>query len=208
MTAPKRHWRSYGDEGNARIGCCIASTGVGSGSWFLLIMCDHCGKTVMHNERPRMPNPAKPYTTLCTDRSKPRARWGSFDSRHPRNVRRCGNNRHDDVAALNTGSESACMHNTDGRRGDAVAYQLATHDIGTIGCRLGCLTSFIVAASLDYNNCAAPGVSSSSGYDFSCHRRQCRAPGKKEHGSAGQPGLFVQGLQSDGLQLGCCRIGW
>jgi hypothetical protein len=39
------------------------------------------------------------------------------------------------------------MHNTDGRRGDAVAYQLATHDIGTIGCRLGCLTSFIVAAS-------------------------------------------------------------
>jgi hypothetical protein len=100
------------------------------------------------------------YTTPCSDRLKrwPGARWGSLDSRDPRNVRRGGNNRHDDVAALNTGSESACMHNTDGRRGDAIAYQLATHDIGTIGCRPGCLTSFIVAASLDYNNCAAPGV--------------------------------------------------
>ena len=119
-----------------------------------------------------MPNPTKPHTTPCSDRSKPRARWDSFDSRHPRNVRRCGDNRHDDAAALNTGSENACVHNTDGRRGDAVAYQFATHDIGTIGRRLGCLASFIVAVSLDYNDCAASGVSSSSGDDVSCHGRQ------------------------------------
>ena len=66
----------------------------------------------------------------------------------------------------------ACVHNTDGRRGDAVAYQFATHDIGTIGRRLGCLASFIVAASVDYNDCTVSGVSSSSGYDVSCHGRQ------------------------------------
>jgi hypothetical protein len=119
-----------------------------------------------------MPNPTKPCTTPRSDRSKPRARGDSLDSRHPRNVRRCGDNRHDDAAALNTGSESACVHNTDGRRGDAVAYQFAPHDIGAIGGRLGCLASFIVAASLDYNDCAASGVSSSSGDDVSCHWRQ------------------------------------
>ena len=32
--------------------------------------------------------------------------------------------------------------------------------------------------------------------------------GRKNTAALGQPGLLVQGLQSDGRQRGCCRIGW
>jgi hypothetical protein len=138
--------------------------------------------------------------------SKPNARR---DSRHPRNIRRCGNNRQDNAAALNAGSESARVRYTDGRRGDTVAYQFATHDIRAIGRRLGCLTTFVIAASLDHNSCPAPGASSSSGYDVSRYRRQCRALRKKKHSGFGQPALFIQGLlKSDGRQLSCRRNGW
>ena len=50
MTAPRRHWRSYGTDPLPTPAEALAEPFAAFPSWFLRIECDRCGKVVMHNE--------------------------------------------------------------------------------------------------------------------------------------------------------------
>jgi hypothetical protein len=50
VTAPRRHWRSYGTVSLPTPAEALAEPFAAFRSWFLRIECDRCGKVVMHNE--------------------------------------------------------------------------------------------------------------------------------------------------------------
>jgi hypothetical protein len=54
MTAPRWHWRSYGDQSPPTPAEALGEPLRAFPSWFLRIECERCGKVVMVNELPDM----------------------------------------------------------------------------------------------------------------------------------------------------------
>ena len=50
MTAPERHWRTYGTDPLPSPAEALDQRFAAFPSWFLRIECDRCGKTAMHNQ--------------------------------------------------------------------------------------------------------------------------------------------------------------